>query len=1068
MKKLATVILVAFYFMLYSIPVIAISKIDTPKINKPYEKLEAKNGSWYTEQIAFDNSAEFVVAYTGDYKIDSTLLVGTFSDMKFKLGEKTVLKGIYLPYTNKAPKAVTINLKNDKGNIYGPFPTQINLANTIVEKSTSTKADVLSENLDSVNYVYIPSTEIVLPTGQYTMSATSSELQVRTSDTGTSGAFLIKGINYSASEKYKKNLISWELQKNPQASKEDAVPKTLGNQEFGSANLDMYKFEKIEKAPTKKPATFSLKADSQIVEVVLNTYNDGKGATPGSISILDNTGAIIATYQASGGSLGNVANGTWLIAPNIVLPAGDYFIGMSDPKVISYDKLGNPEFFVTASLPPEVLYDFTGTYNINLNTYKTSTLMGAVDSKTSSFSLKDFELTVLDKDGSLELIGKYEGIPFSQGCTITEQTENKIVATFNFAADLTKLPYSANIGAVATITMTKPNNKEATISIKGVATYQRAATKEKGADSNTYDVVANGMMKQKELLPFVMAALGTSVSVGNIPGPGSPMEAAAGLLFPTLVGLIVNVIQDAIRKKQEEEDKKPKKYTKAWYQAQNPGCSDETIAMIMLGDALGGSNDPDNDSESTSSGGSSSEEGGNDNGSESSGDESGNVEDQGENAGNYEAGGDNSSNDDSDSGESEGDNLDNGDPDNGESESDNSDKDDSDNSESEGDNSDNDNSNNGESESDNSKNNQSDKNITESTPETKNQDEPAKPEETPVEEPIPSEPETMTIQTDYTGRMTEYVKDAQGNWVNPLTGGVLDLETYTRDVAPNFERDKAFIEGQRTKLETGDTEFDRNLKAAEQARKDAAAADAYMQNLAKKYGTSDVTKLKEIIADNKIKAQKSAENWNKIGDIAGAGENVATVVSVVSDTAIDGLANVTGPLGRTGRAIYKVTKGMAGTMADKGPSLSSAISGAVKGGADAATDYINNPIAKAGVTILGESIGGSITDGTKGFKDGLVDGVFKVGVGAATDKIGGSGFGNDVSTLALKNGSVRVAIKSGDKWVGKVLSASSASKFIDKKMVSQVKQSMVKATSGLIDEFGVKPGIAQPIKDRYK
>jgi len=1036
MKKLATFILVTLYFMIYSLPVMANSEINTPKINKPYEKLEAKNGSWYTQQIAFENSCEFVVAYTGAYEIDKTLLNRKLQEMQFKFGEKTVLKGIYLPYANKALKAVTINLKDDKGNIYGPFSTQINLANTIVEKSTSAIGEAINKNLESVNYVYIPSAEIVLQAGKYIMTATSSELQVRTSDTGITGAFLIKGINYVANEKYKKDLISWNVKNNPQQLKEDAEPKTLGNQEFCLANLEMYKFEKIQKPPVKKPAFFSLKEDNQIIKIVLNTYNEGKGAVPGSISILDNTGAIIVTFEASGGNLGNVANGIWLIAPNIVLPAGDYFIGMSNPEVISYDKLGNPEFFVTATIPPKVRYDFTGTYNINLSTYKTNTLMGPTDSKTSSFSLKDFQLTILDKDDKLELIGKYEGIPFSQGCTITEQSENKIIATFDFQADLSKLPYNANIEAKATITLIKPSAKEAAINIKGIATYMRAATKEKGADFNTYNVVVDGIMKQKELLPFVMAALGTTANVGNIPGPGSPMEAATGLLFPTLVGLIVNVIQETLRKKQEEEDKKPKKYTKEWYRQQNPDCSDETIAMIMLGDSLTNSDEPDNDPEANSTGDTSNENSGNNNGSETSGEDSENGE----------SGDDTAYNDESGSGESSDDNVDNDDSDN--DESDNSETDNS--------------------EIDKNTMAETPENSSETAPKTENEGETLKPQQTPEEEAIPSEPETMTIQTDYTGRTTEYVKDVEGNWVNPLTGGVLNLETYKRDVAPNFDRDKAFIEGQRNKLETGDTEFDRNLRAAEQARKDAAVTDAYMQKLAQKYGTSDETKLKEIIDSNKIKAQKSVEDWNRIGDIAGNLEDVATGVGVLSDTAIDGLANVTGPLGRTGRAIYKVTKGIAGTMADKGPSVSSAISGVVKGSADAATDYINNPIAKAGVTILGESIGGSITNGTKGFKDGLVDGVFKVGVGAVTDKIGGSGFGNDMSNLALKNGSVRVAIKSGDKWVGKILSASSASKFIDKKMISQVNQSFVKATSGLIDEFGIKPGITQPIKDSYK
>lgn len=1134
MKKLTAYFLLIFILILNIIPFTAYGTENKPEARpqpaKPYEKVLAKSGSWYSEQIDNENGADLIVAYQGNYINGEDLIQNDFPEMSFSLNEKTVLTGIYLPYAKVASGVVSITLKDNKGNIYGPYKTEKTFANLETDQPEDVLggiSDLFGSNssgsvdesdkdgqvlvtvdekkpsLDEcANYVFSSDGKITLPEGTYSMTATFPEFQVRNLDTDEGGAFLVRGINFEANERYNRDIFNWTKENNPELTDAEVMVKIVGDSKFGEEDFENYKYEKAEKPPVKKPAGFSLDKKSLVSEIVINTYNDGDGATPGSISILDSKGVVILTEQAYGGTLGGISNGVWAIAPNLVLPKGNYFVGISDPKVVTYDKFGNPQFMVTIGPPPPVRNNFTGTYSINLDAYKTSTLKGPVKEKNSSFSLKDFELSVLDKEDSIEIVGKYQGIPFSQECTITESSENKLVALFEFSADLSNLPYKAKISVSALVTLSKESKKKAKISIEGSGIYDRKASEVKGADYNTYTIKANGMLKQKDLPPFIIAALGKSEGAGNVPGPGGTGQAAAGILFPPLVGLVVHVIQQMIKSKPEtetpekDESDEPKKYTKAWYAKKYPGKTDEQLAWLMLGDAMGNSDNPDpgdspsgsgsGDSTETSSGDSS--EGGNedsggnsdssgnddsDGSSENSGDgdsENSASDDTGNSDGDDSEGGNDSDNEDSSDDEDSQDSEDNSD-DEDESEDDSNSSEEDDDSETEDDEDDwEDEDDTGEDEDDwYGEDDETDSQGTDKAGDKTGENDSKENEQVEDKPEEPEEPETLTVQTDYTGRTTTYVKDkATGEWINPETGGVFDQERYEKDVKPNFEKDKAFVDEQRDKLERGDTAFDKELREAEAARKQAAEKEAYMDKLEKKYGTSDKEALEKIIEERKQKDMESSEAWQTTANRYETAETVASVTGVIADNAIDGLANVTGPAGKSIRAGYKVIKNVAGTMAEDGVSAKSFVSGTIKGGTDAATDYIDNGYVKAGVTIAGEVAAGAVSDGAQGAKEGLVDGVFKVGVGGITDKVAGNGFGNDVTTMGLKNGNVRVAIKSGEKWIGKNLTQASADAFINKKNIAQVGSSLIKTGSGLLDEFGIKPGIVEPIKDNLK
>ncbi|HBN84299.1 MAG TPA: hypothetical protein DDZ89_10680, partial [Clostridiales bacterium] len=229
-------------------------------------------------------------------------------------------------------------------------------------------------------------------------------------------------------------------------------------------------------------------------------------------------------------------------------------------------------------------FDCTGTYVINLDAYKSSTLAGNILNPFSEFQLKDFELVLLEKEDEIEVIGKYEEIPFSQACALTATDHDKIECQFVFAIQMPNLPYKVDISVNATITLIKPSGLNPTIDIKGTAFYSRTQSTSKGADFNTYDIIGKGSRKSEELPMFVVTALGKRSGVGNIPGPDSTNQAVAGILFPPLAGLLVNVLGDMI---------KPKVRDKAWYMKKYPGKSEKEIAMIMLGDAMGSTDNPD-------------------------------------------------------------------------------------------------------------------------------------------------------------------------------------------------------------------------------------------------------------------------------------------------------------------------------------------------------------------------------------------------------------------------------------------------------------------------------------------
>lgn len=956
--KLGLIALLSLTLLGINLPVLAVGETLMSPASRPVETVAAKSGRWHSEVWSHEGRDQLMTGYTGNFAGDTVLSEpGTF-----RVSEPMQMTSIQMPFKETVSEGVRVSLVEESGTVVGTFDA---------------RPERISEDSGETIYTVQSPGETLLSPGEYRMEVTGSDRQVTTASGDP--AFLVKGVRQEA------------LDRVPEEAG-DPVEQGTPPEEFSAEIRDLEEY---------MPGLLMLEADYLVETIVLNTWNGGDGAEPGLVAILDEEGNPVDVLQAVGMESAGVPNAVWEAYPMLVLPAGLYQIVVEDPSILQYDEDGDPQFYVSLLPPPETRTDFTGTYRINLSAMKTSTLMGPANDTMPSFSLKDFEISVLDKGETIEVVGKYEGVPFSQECIVVETQPDFLKAEFVFGAEVPGVGAATSIGAEGAV-MLRKSGSGANFAIAGAATYQREATADEGADFNTYDVTANGAMTSRDLPPFVMTALGKTGSAGNVPGPDNAAQSATGLLFPPLVGLVVSVVQDALREREaakaaaraaaraKEAAKGPKKYSKEWYKKQYPGKTDEQLAMIMLADAMGNTDEPDDDPESMSTG--------------DSGRDSGDAgyeppEYEPEEEPEYEA---------------------------------------------------------------------------EPEPEPEPEPERPKPEE-PVEEarpepepelpPEPQEPETMEIQTDHTGRTTEYVKDPEtGEWVNPQTGGVLDMEVYEKVVKPGFERDREFIEREWEKNVKGETAFDKQLRADEARRQEQLAHEEKVNKLRRKYGIEDEDEIWNHIAAQQERDYEAAESWNKYADKLQVAEDVATTVQTGADLAIDGLANATGPAGRTIRAVYKVTKGVAGTTADKGINTRSVVSGLISGGADAAGDFIDNPIKKAGMAVAGETLAeytktGKQEDAQKGF----VTGVYKAGMGFIGDKILPKGYGNDAVTTNLKSGQVRVAVKSGEKWAGRVLSSDSANKFIQNKLVQQGKQTLAKAVLGEVDNRLVKPTVLDPV-----
>ncbi|MBU7006561.1 hypothetical protein [Phosphitispora fastidiosa] len=815
MRKLWVEILLLCLIFIYLLPLTALAAGDSPPPAEPYEKVAAKKGNWYATHISYDDEAHLVVGYKGSYISEAEK-----PELAFALSQKLLLTGIYIPYAGMEAGEVTLTIRDSRGNVYQGFAANQEFTGGIVEGDVDIKAQQAAARGRNTSYAFTPLDNTVLPKGEYTLYLDGEKLPV--------DAFLVKGYNYAAYQRYLKELQEWAWQSDEPGEAEEAFAG-LGNEEIYSIYEQYLEGDGEEgepawqKAPRKyvTPA-FNLDGEYMIDEIILSTWNNGEGAEPGIIRIMDKNKKAVASYSAQGASQGGAANTLWVAKPGITLPAGAYTIDMGAPEALDFDEKGESVFYVGISVPAVPPASFTGTYKIWLDLYKTHTLMGPVSGKESSFSLEDYELTVLDKGSVIELIGQYEGMPFSQNCTVLEREENQAVAVFNFAADLTKLPYNANIAAKAEVTLKKEPNGRIAISMAGQGFYSRAATKDKGADENTYSLSLRGNRVKKDLPPFVMAAIANNFGAGNIPGPDSPAQAAAGMLFPPLVGLVVSVLQGLLRPKElvstlSVGEQAMKEANQSF--GQGLVSEEEKRAWKTVADALGASG---GDPEDAFSVGDNERPGGADYAAPKESAFDGDEGYDGQDYGTEE-------------------DLSFGKPD-----------------------------------------------VPEETPDQTSYGQPEQPQTAP-EPAAPAEPESMVVQTSARGAQTLIVRDpATGGWVNAETGNPFDLEAHQKNLPKQTKDFDNYIKHNEELEKTGQTAMQQALDEIE--KKHQSEFEAIQKEIDQRR-REQLAREQESLEWQQEHAQKLS-GWGRIiGDsVRNAGDEVVDTAKVLGKEAKEGLA----------------------------------------------------------------------------------------------------------------------------------------------------------------------------------
>jgi len=574
----------------------SIETYETPfesTLAKPYEIEVASVGKWFSTyyepgRLAFGYKGDFSEMQSRDLPWPQT----------FHVSQTTRIISVNFATQGMASDISEVFFQDSKGNYYGGFKktteTMIGLAevsNSAVDSDILISVDETTTDLKKNSHSLKPTYSMVLPKGDYTIlySASGTDSQVN--------PFYIQGYNESKYQDYLRDVDderrAWDKKQAESAGEdilvddETMITDVIGDEELqewydsfingknGPDIKDNYATPDTYLAPV-----FELDTTMSLDQIILDTYNNGTGARPGIISLYNEAGEVLYEFQTQGASMGDVGNSLWVAFPEVTLEKGTYYLEIDNPQALGYDDSGAPIFSVSLSTIKPPLFDFTGSYNLTVAVTKSSTLMGDVSGAAPSFSLNGHPISVLDKGSSIEVMGTYNGMQFSQDCKIMERTENTVSCIFGFMANLSNLPYEAIIGANVLLKFERTPDNNVLIDVTGKGSYDRAASKTKGADYNIYAIAGNAVRVTDKLPMYVMAALAKLYGVGNIPGPNSPVEALVGLLFPSLLGVVVSVVQGLISAKENAENAENEVYL-------SPGQKAMKDANNSLSEALG-------------------------------------------------------------------------------------------------------------------------------------------------------------------------------------------------------------------------------------------------------------------------------------------------------------------------------------------------------------------------------------------------------------------------------------------------------------------------------------------------
>lgn len=517
-----------------------------------YEKVIFKSGNWLIDQQDFDEKQVLVIRYEGSMDLLRTVIPVERKDtVNFSIDSDTVLKSIYLACEGTKDQKITIE---GDGKTFGPYQTT---------------------RMESGEYVFEPSTEIILKKGNYVMKFSDPSILIQDPITGP--AVVITGIDV---ELYKSSLKE-DVEDGPQSkSKETPSGDTAAKETITptlSGQSTLFENKPAQKLSTttqiqKKPIQFTIKESTFLEQVAIDLLLEPSDLPETSIVIYDKNNKPYGPYYMK--EL-DTKNGIIFFNPMVVLESGTYTIKMSDESAINYEKDGKP-IYALKSFPYDPPFDFTGTYRINFKVIRVRTLRGA--SEKTTLDVKMFEVGLIDHGDFLELVGKidlkeavqllqeqtgreikasYEGqvFPFSQACEIIERSKESVKCQFSLQLNLTKTPIVnrfmvGETTAVVVLTFSTRSGLTPSVMISGNAKYVRIEDPYLGTDINDYVITGDGYRSWEKLPAFVINALNKKFgSAGNIPGPASAEQAATGLLFPPLIAAIGYALQELLKPK---------------------------------------------------------------------------------------------------------------------------------------------------------------------------------------------------------------------------------------------------------------------------------------------------------------------------------------------------------------------------------------------------------------------------------------------------------------------------------------------------------------------------------------
>lgn len=518
-----------------------------------YEKIIYKSGNWLIDQQDFDGKQILNVRYEGTLDLLRSIVpFEQKNTVSFNIDSDVILKSVYLVCKDSKDQRITIE---GQGKTFGPYQTT---------------------RMESGEYIFEPSTEIVLKKGGYVLKFSNPSILIQDPITGP--AVLITGFDAVLfKSSLKQEVIEGGRQKITQQginqateNKEEATPVLIGKDSLFE-NTPAQKLSSTAQIQ-KKPIQFTLKENTFLEEVAIDLLLEPTDLPQTFIVICDKNNRSYGPYYFT--EL-DAKNGIIFFKPMIVLEPNTYTIKISDESALNYEKDGRPIYALKSFLydPP---FDFTGTYKINFKVTRVRTLKGA--SEKTTLDVKLFEIGVIDHGDFIELVGKidlreivqlleeqtgrrvqasYEGqiFPFSQFCEKIEGSKDYVKCQFPLQLDLTNIPLVnkfiiGQMSAIVTLTFKTRPGLTPGVTISGNAKYIRMDDPYLGTDINDYVITGDGYRSWEKLPAFVMNALNRKFgSAGNIPGPNSAEQAATGLLFPPLVAVIGYALQEFLKPK---------------------------------------------------------------------------------------------------------------------------------------------------------------------------------------------------------------------------------------------------------------------------------------------------------------------------------------------------------------------------------------------------------------------------------------------------------------------------------------------------------------------------------------